>query len=118
MKNESLNTDSFWNLIDNMVNSHKIIIDRPKGSLHPKWKWVYEVNYGYLAGTTSADGEGIDIWVGSSEKKIANALICIIDGLKNDSEIKILIGCTNEEIEKVYELHNKFESMKGILIKR
>ena len=118
MKNESQNTSDFWNLIDNMIGSHEIVIDRPKGSLHPKWNWVYEANYGYLAGTSSADGEGIDVWVGTSENQTANAVICIVDGLQNDSEIKILISCTNEEIEKIYDLHNKFESMKGILIKR
>lgn len=42
------------------------------------------------------DGSGIDVWVGSGEKRI-DAIICTIDLLKRDSEIKILIGCTEEE---------------------
>lgn len=28
-------------------------IDRPLGSKHPKWGFVYEVNYGYIPDTIS-----------------------------------------------------------------
>ena len=34
------------------------------------------------------------------------------------SFIKLLIGCTEEEINTVYEFHNDSEFMKGILIRR
>lgn len=118
MINETKNTADFWKLIDEMVAKHNIIIDRPKGSKHPKWDWVYECDYGYLDGTSSHDGEGIDVWVGSSPKPYADAVICIVDTIGNDSEIKILIGCTDEELEYIYNIHNKFDTMKGILIRR
>lgn len=58
-----------------------------------------------------------DVWVGSGERKI-DAIMCIVDLLKRDSEIKILIGCTEEEKAIVYETHNESEFMKGILIIR
>lgn len=119
MENEIKNTQDFWAIIDNMIATHKIIIDRPKGSPHPKHpNWIYEVNYGYLEGTTSNDGEGIDVWVGTSENQSANAIICIVDNWHYDSEIKILIGCTEEEIKSIYKRHNQYDSMKGILIMR
>ena len=36
----------FWKAIDTLVSSGKIIIDRPKGSVHPKFPDVkYEVDY-------------------------------------------------------------------------
>ena len=57
------------------------------------------------------DGAGIDVWVGSSEKKV-DAIICIVDLMKKDSEIKILIGCTEEEKEIAYETHNETQFMK------
>ncbi len=63
------------------------------------------------------DGTGIDIWVGSAEKKI-DAVICTVDLMKKDSEIKILIGCTEEEKAIVYETHNETEFMKGVLVRR
>ena len=118
MLNEIQNTQNFWTIIDKMIEHHKIIIDRAKGTAHPKWGWIYESDYGYLENTSSSDGEGIDVWIGTKQPQIADAIICIVDASHNDSEIKILIGCTDEETEKIYALHNKFDSMKGILIKR
>ena len=44
--------------------------------------------------------------------------MCMVDLLKKDSEIKILIGCTEEEKETVYQFHNESEFMKGILVRR
>lgn len=118
MINETKNIQGFWKIIDEMIASHNIIIDRHAGSKHPKWNWTYEVDYGYLEGTMAADGEGIDVWVGTHPDTMANAIICIVDGLQCDSEIKILVSCTEKEIEYVYNIHNKFDSMKGILIRR
>ncbi len=63
------------------------------------------------------DGAGIDVWVGSGETKI-DAIMCTVDLMKNDSEIKILIGCTEEEKAIVYKTHNETEFMKCILIRR
>ena len=119
MFNELQNTQDFWQLIDDMIASHEIIIDRKKGTPHPKYpNWIYEADYGYLKDTTSEDGAGIDVWVGSEQNKKVNGIICIVDLMKNDSEIKILFGCTEEEINQIYARHNKYESMKGIFIKK
>ena len=111
-------SDAFWNAIDKLVSSTEIVIDRPKGSAHPRFPdFIYKVDYGYLKDTSSMDGAGIDVWVGSGEKKV-DAIMCIVDLTKRDSEIKILIGCTEEEKIEVYRTHNKTEYMKGLLIHR
>lgn len=108
----------FWDALDELVNNSEIIIDRPKGSAHPKYPdFIYRVDYGYLTDTSSMDGAGIDVWVGSGERTV-DAVMCIVDLKKKDSEIKILIGCTEEEKSIVYETHNKTPFMKGILIHR
>ena len=110
--------EEFWNALDELVSSSQIIIDRPKGSAHPKYPdFIYRVDYGYLSDTSSMDGAEIDVWVGSGEKKV-DAIVCIVDLMKKDSEIKILIGCTEEEKSIVYETHNRTQFMKGILIRR
>lgn len=109
----------FWNAIDTLVSEGEIVIDRPKGSTHPKYpKLVYSLDYGYIKNTTSMDGGGIDVWRGSLPEKTVNAIICTVDLMKKDSEIKLLIGCTEEEMEIVYAFHNRMEMMKGILIRR
>ena len=110
--------DDFWEILDSLVNDSEIVIDRPKGTTHPKYSnFVYKVDYGYLKNTSSMDGAGIDVWVGSGKKQI-DAIMCIVDLMKRDSEIKILIGCTEEEKQLVYQTHNETQWMKGILIRR
>ena len=64
------------------------------------------------------DGSGIDVWRGSLSSSEINAVICTVDLMKKDSEIKILIGCTEDEINTIYEFHNNSEYMKGLLIRR
>lgn len=109
----------FWKAIDTLVSSGNIIIDRPKCSIHPRFPHIkYEVDYGYIESTASMDGDGIDVWRGSLPSVNVDAIICTIDLMKKDSEIKLLIGCTDEEMKTVYDFHNNSEFMKGILIRR
>lgn len=110
--------DEFWNALDELVKNADIVIYRLKGTIHPRFpNFVYKVDYGYLKGTTSMDGEGIDVWIGTGEKKI-DAIMVIVDLMKKDSEIKILIGCTEEEKQIIFQTHNETKYMKGILIRR
>lgn len=110
--------NEFWSALDELVSSSEIIIDRPKGTAHPKYPdFIYRVDYGYLKDTASMDGSGIDVWVGTGEKRI-DAIMCIVDLMKKDSEIKILIGCTEEEKNIIYETHNETKYMKGVIIRR
>lgn len=111
--------EAFWDMLDKMVEEARIIIDRPKGTCHPRYKdFIYEVDYGYLENTKSMDGGGIDVWRGTKGTDIVDAIICTVDIFKKDSEIKLLIGCTEEEMETVYKTHNESEYMKGIFIAR
>lgn len=71
-----------------------------------------------MANTASMDGGGIDVWVGTDDKKQIDAVMCVVDLLKRDSEIKILIGCTDEEKSIIYQIYNKTENMKSILINK
>ena len=112
-------TSEFWSALEKLVETSELIIDRPKGSAHPRFPHcIYPLDYGYLENTASMDGGGIDVWCGSDERQQIDAVICIVDVLKKDSEIKILIGCTEEEKETVYQFHNESEFMKGILVRR
>lgn len=112
------NNEEFWKILDNLVAESEIVIDRPKGSFHPKYpNMVYKLDYGYLKNSTSMDGEGIDVWIGSNKNRQLDAIICIVDYLKKDSEIKILLGCTEEEKKIALEMQTR-PNMRCILIKR
>ncbi|MDR2688107.1 MAG: inorganic pyrophosphatase [Oscillospiraceae bacterium] len=108
----------FWQALDLLVAEHDLVIDRPRGTAHPRYSdYVYPLDYGYLRGTASSDGGGIDVWRGSSDAGVV-AVMVTVDLVKRDSEIKILLGCTEEEIAIVNREHNNSEFMKGILIRR
>lgn len=111
--------EKYWQALEELVNTSKIIIDRPKGSRHPRYSdIVYEIDYGNLVGTSGGDGDGIDVWVGSKGEKKIDAIMSTVDLMKRDTEIKILIGCTDDEMKIIYEFHNHLEPIAGILIRR
>jgi len=110
---------AFWEAIDALVLLSRIVIDRPKGSAHPRYpSLVYPLDYGYLSNSSSMDGGGIDVWMGTAQSRTVGAVVCTVDLRKRDSEMKVLIGCTPEEMRLVYEFHNRGEHMKGLLVKR
>lgn len=114
-----MNNEKYWKALEHLVSTSKIIIDRPKGTRHPTaTQIIYPLDYGYLEGTSAGDGEGIDIWLGSQKGKQVDAIICSVDLTKRDAEIKILIGCTEQEKETIHKFHNQLEPISGILIKR
>ena len=109
---------AFWLALDKLVSESKINIDRPKGSHHPKYpNLIYPVDYGFIENTLAMDGSGIDVWRGA-DGDFVDAIICTVDMMKRDSEIKILIGCSEHEKLLILEAHNNSDYMKGILIRR
>lgn len=53
--------EDFWKALDELVNNSEIVIDRPRGSAHPRFpNFIYKVDYGYLKDTTSMDGAEIE----------------------------------------------------------
>jgi inorganic pyrophosphatase len=111
--------DSFWEFINKLVARSHIVIDRPKGTAHPRFPSViYPVDYGHLGETTSMDGYGIDVWKGTNSPELpTDGVLWVADLLKRDSEIKILLGCTEDEIQTILSFTNR-GMMRGLLIRR
>ena len=107
----------FWRALDALIAQCEIVIDRPTGSRHPKYSHVSPADYGYLKETSSMDGGGIDLWTGSLPGLPLVGMIVTVDRFKRDSEIKLLLGLTAEEIETVLAFHNESDFMKGLLIR-
>lgn len=110
--------DGFWEYLDRLIATSEIVIDRPAGSRHPRYpEIVYPLDYGFLAGTSSADGEGIDLWRGSIPEHPLQAILVNVDLHKRDSEIKLLLGCTPQETQILLDFHNS-GLMRAELLKR
>jgi hypothetical protein len=53
-----------------------VTMDRPLGSKHPKWGFVYEVNYGHIPHTLAPDGAELDAYfLGTNEPLKVLALL-------------------------------------------
>ncbi|MBN1059225.1 inorganic pyrophosphatase [Clostridium botulinum] len=84
-------------------------IDRPLGSKHPKYNFIYSLNYGFLPNTTSGDGEEIDVYIIGEFKPLETYKGYVVAIIKrtNDIEDK-LVAC--KELNK----YNK-EQIKGLV---
>lgn len=96
----------------------KVVFDRPLGSKHPKYGFVYPVNYGYIPNTMSGDGKEVDVYylgVDTPLQEAEGKCIAIIHR-ENDVEDKLVVvpegvTFTNKEImEKVSFQEQWFES--------
>jgi inorganic pyrophosphatase len=111
--------ESFWTYLDVLLQSAELVIDRPKGTSHPRYpSLVYPLDYGYLKGTLGGDGNGLDVWRGTGTQAKLDAIVCTVDLLKRDVEVKLLVGCTEKEKTTVCDFHNDSEYMVAILLKR
>jgi inorganic pyrophosphatase len=110
--------DDFWDFLDRLVSTNPLVLDRPKGSRHPRFpQWMYPLDYGYLEGTTSADGAGIDVWRGSCTGTALSAVILTVDLLKQDTELKLMLGCTPEEVQIALNFLNG-SYMRAVVVHR
>lgn len=109
----------FWQALDTLLTRSRLVIDRPRGTGHPRFpEMVYPLDYGYLEGTTAMDGEGVDLWLGSGEPSRVDAVLCVVDLPKGETELKLLCGCTEEEKQLAFQFQNRPPHMMALLIRR
>jgi inorganic pyrophosphatase len=112
------NNEAFFETLEQLIREHGITIDRPKGSAHPRFPdLIYPINYGYINNTQSQDGDGIDVFLGDDESAEVVGIICTVDTVKRDSEVKVLYKCTEENIQTAVRIMNN-GPMRGILVRR
>src|SRR5512145_699134 len=108
----------FWQFLDRLVTACPVVIDRPKNSTHPRYpQLIYPLDYGYLDGSTTVDGGGLDVWVGSNPERTLTALALTVDLFKRDAEMKLLLGCTEDDLQTILAFLND-RSMRATLVRR
>jgi inorganic pyrophosphatase len=92
-----------------------VTIDRPLGSTHPKYGFIYKVNYGYIPDVISPDGEDLDAYVlgvGKPLTKFSGECVAIIHRTDDDDDKLIVVPAgmeiSNEEIERQTEFQEKW----------
>lgn len=100
------------NYIGKIVN---VQIDRPLGSKHPKHKFIYTVNYGFVPNTVSGDGEEIDVYVLGEHEPLASfkgRVIAVVHRF-NDNDDKLVVvadgkNYSDEQISALVEFQEKW----------
>lgn len=100
----------------------KVLIDRPLGSKHPKYGFVYPINYGYVPDTVSGDGEELDAYVlglNVSVKDFIGRCIAVVHRINDDDDKLIVVpdglDMSDEDIKSSIEFQEKW--FKHILIR-
>lgn len=97
----------FWRHLDTLLEQTHIVIDRPKGSIHPRMPDItYPLDYGYLEDTIAGDGEGIDVWMGSlTDSQVLVATIATVDLYNRALELKLIVNCSDAEIQIIMDFY-------------
>lgn len=92
-----------------------VIMDRPMGSKHPKWDFIYPLNYGYIPNTISGDGEELDAYIiGVFEplKEYNGKCVAVIHRLNDDDDKLVIVPeektYTKEQIKALVEFQERF----------
>jgi len=87
-----------WEQWENLIRIKGITIDRPINKPHPAHPdIIYPIDYGYVNGTDSVDGSGVDVFVGSADNGLV-AAIFTNDYRQGDVECKLIYNCIPKEI--------------------
>jgi len=101
--------DDYWQSLQSLLSSARLIVDRPRGQAHPRYPdLIYPRDYGYLEGTVAGDGAGIDVWIGTSGAKKLTGILCTFDTVKLDAEVKLLADCNAQDLQAILQFNQKF----------
>lgn len=85
------------------------------GSTHPKHGFIYPVNYGYIEGTISGDGEELDAYVLGEHQPLdsfTGRVVAIIHRLNDDDDKLIVMeenkNYSDEQIAALTEFQEKW----------
>jgi inorganic pyrophosphatase len=113
------NNAYFWQKIDTLYFSNRLVIAREKGSSHPKYhNLIYPVDYGYLEDTQIEQSEGIAVYKGSGSDYMVTTLVVAADILKKEIDVKLLVGCSPSEEEDILRFLNQTDFQKSVLVRR
>lgn len=113
------NNAYFWQKLDTLFLSSELIINRPKNSIHPQYSnLIYPVDYGYLNANNTEGEELIDVFKGTGDEFGVQAIIICADILKKDVDVKLLVSCTEEEIQAILLFLNQTDFQKTIICRR
>ena len=113
------NNALFWQKVDSLFLSGTKTLMKKKGEHHDTYNnLVYPVDYSRIVDMKSPSAHGVAVYMGSGNRNSVTGLIVAADILEKELDVKLLAGCTDEEIEDVLRYLNQTEFQKTIVIRR
>ena len=93
----------------------EVEMDRPLGTRHPKHGFMYCVNYGFIPGTVSGDGEELDAYLLGVFEPLQSYIgkcIAVIHRTNDDDDKLVVVpegkNYTDEEIRVLTEFQERY----------
>lgn len=93
----------------------RVKMDRQLGTAHPKWGFIYSLNYGFIPNTISGDGEELDAYVVGEFKPLEEftGVVIALIHRTNDNDDKLVVAAegvnyTDDQIRALTEFQEKF----------
>jgi inorganic pyrophosphatase len=108
-----------WDAWAQCITQNGLTIERPRTTAHPDYpSVVYPLDYGYVEGTLSTDGEPLDVFVGTAPTGLVGAILTA-DHRQHDREVKLLYDCSPTEAYTAHGFINYDRTLlEGVLILR
>jgi Inorganic pyrophosphatase len=90
-------------------------VDRPLGSQHPDYGFIYPLNYGYVPGVMAPDGEELDAYILGVFEPLSDFegdCIAVIHRLDDDDDKLVIVPkgkhYNDEQIQALTEFQERF----------
>jgi inorganic pyrophosphatase len=92
-----------------------VLMDRPLGSKHPKYGYVYPVNYGFIEGTLAPDNQEVDAYVlgvNDALEEYSGRCIALIHRHKDEDDKLVVVPegmtLTDDEIRQATHFQEQY----------
>ena len=104
-------------------NIVSVEIDRPLGSRHPQWGFIYPVNYGFVPDTRAPDGEELDAYILGIFKPLrefTGKCVAVVHRLDDNDDKLVLVpegrDYTDDQIRALTEFQERF--FESVIIRK
>ncbi|MBR3356378.1 MAG: Inorganic pyrophosphatase [Solobacterium sp.] len=113
------NNAFFWQKLDTLFLSSGVKVTRKKGDIHPVFpNLIYPTDYGQMKDTNASFGHGVSVYCGSQNRNQITGLVVAVDILAKELDVKVLAGCSEEEVDNVLRFLNQTDYQKTVMIRR
>lgn len=103
-----------WSRWEQLIADRGIAIERPRGHAHPLYPdMIYPCDYGHIPGTSAADGEAVDVFVGTMQTGLVG-LIALTHQPSEVTEPKLMMNLSRVDANRILAFLDRGDSPPGL----